>query len=161
MFGDLHTWDTSMFVVPLLDGGARTLATYRLPEDLRLLDLDDPKNLLERGLRPTQIVVRNLAVTQPWGHAAWSEPDPHDANARRWDANLVVVIPPPGLAGHRVVYDALLTVYSGDGRRRCWPPIPVTSRATTTGAPRPLDAACRTGIRRARPRRDGRRWAGD
>ena len=26
------------------------------------------------------------AVTQTWGYAAWSEPDPHDANAGRWDA---------------------------------------------------------------------------
>ena len=85
-FGDLHTWDPSMFVVPFLEGGTRTLATYRLPNELRLLDLDDPKKLLERRLRPTQIVVRNLAVTQAWGYAAWSESDPHDANARRWDA---------------------------------------------------------------------------
>lgn len=86
VFGDLHSWDPSMFVVPFLEGGARTLATYRLPDDLRLLDLDDPKDLLKRGLRPTQIVGRNLAVTKAWGYAVWNESDPHDARARRWDA---------------------------------------------------------------------------
>lgn len=86
VFGDLDTWDPSMFLTPFLEGGARALATYHLPDDLRLLDLDDPKELLARGLRSTQVVARNLAVTQAWGLAAWNERDPHEVQARRWDA---------------------------------------------------------------------------
>jgi hypothetical protein len=57
---------------------------YRLPETLRVLDLDDSAELLERSLRPTQIVTRNLSVTQAWGSRIWNERDPHDSTRRRW-----------------------------------------------------------------------------
>jgi hypothetical protein len=50
---------------------------YQLLDDLRVLDLDDPAQLLRLGLRPTQIVIRSLTVTQAWGHRIWSETDPH------------------------------------------------------------------------------------
>jgi hypothetical protein len=50
---------------------------YQLLDDLRVLDLDDPAQLLRLGLRPTQIVIRDLTVTQAWGHRIWSETDPH------------------------------------------------------------------------------------
>jgi hypothetical protein len=83
-FGNLAVWDPSMFDFPMLPGARRALGTYRLPDDLRVLNLDDPAALLDRGLRPTQIVARNLAVTQAWAHRIWSERDPHDPTARRW-----------------------------------------------------------------------------
>ena len=51
-----------------------------------MLDLDDPRELLERSLRPTQVVARNLAVTQAWGHRGWSERTAHDDTERRWQA---------------------------------------------------------------------------
>jgi len=85
-FGDLAGWEASMFETPFLPGGSRALAVLWLPDDLRILDLDDPRALLERALRPTQIVERNLAVTQSWAHAIWDERDPHDAAALRWQA---------------------------------------------------------------------------
>lgn len=85
-FGNLASWDPSMFEVPFLPGGQRALAILRLPDDLRLLDLDDPHVLVELSLRPTQVVSRNLAVTQTWGHRIWQERDPHDPAARRWQA---------------------------------------------------------------------------
>lgn len=85
-FGNLSVWDGSMFDFPLLPGARRALGVYRLPDDLRVLDLDDPSALLARGLRPTQVVARNLAVTQTWGHSIWAERDPHDASRRRWQA---------------------------------------------------------------------------
>jgi RES domain len=85
-FGNLGVWDGSMFPFPLIAGSRRALGTYRLPDDLRLLDLDDPAALVERSLRPTQIVTRNLAVTQAWGHRLWDERDPHDASQHRWQA---------------------------------------------------------------------------
>ena len=75
-----------MFETPFLPGGSRALAVLWLPDDLRILDLDDPRALLERALRPTQIVERNLAVTQSWAHAIWDERDPHDAAALQWQA---------------------------------------------------------------------------
>lgn len=34
--------------------------------------IDDPAQLTRLGLRPTQVVTRNLSVTQRWGHRAWS-----------------------------------------------------------------------------------------
>ena len=86
VFGDLAGWDDSMFDFPLLPGSRRALGVYRLPDTLRVLDLDDPAELLERSLRPTQIVTRNLSVTQAWGSRIWNERDPHDSTRRRWQA---------------------------------------------------------------------------
>lgn len=83
--GNLTRWDPSVFQVPFLTRGTRALATMRLPDDLRILDLDDPRVLLDRALRPTQVVARNRAVTQAWGHRAWSERDPH-GEPHRWQA---------------------------------------------------------------------------
>ena len=85
-FGNLQTWDASMFDVPYVPGARRALGVFQLPDDLRVLDLDNPAELLERGLRPTQMVVRNLAVTQRWGSDIWDERDPHDGSTRRWQA---------------------------------------------------------------------------
>ena len=85
-FGNLGTWDASMFDVPFIPGARRALGIYRLPDDLRILDLDDPAQLLRLGLRPSQVVARNLAVTQAWGHRIWSERDPHQPSSRRWQA---------------------------------------------------------------------------
>lgn len=85
-FGNLASWDASMFEVPSLPGGRRALTALRLPDELRILDLDDPNVLVDLALRPTQVVARNLAVTQAWGHRIWSDRDPHDPKARRWQA---------------------------------------------------------------------------
>lgn len=85
-FGNQATWEESLFEVPFLPGSRRALGVFRLPDDLRSCDLDDPRMLLERHLRPTHVVTRNLAVTQEWGHAVWSERDPHDSSTPRWQA---------------------------------------------------------------------------
>jgi hypothetical protein len=37
------------------------------------------------GLRPTQIVTRNLTVTQAWGHRIWSETEPRTRD-HAWQA---------------------------------------------------------------------------
>jgi len=86
VFGNLASWESSMFDAPQVPGARRALGVYRLPDDLQVLDLDDPTELAQRGLRPTQIVVRNLAVTQAWAHRIWNERDPHDPTSRRWQA---------------------------------------------------------------------------
>jgi len=82
-FGNQAVWGTAMFEFPLI-GARRALATLSLPDSLRVLDLDDPHQLVRLGLRPTDVVRRNLAVTQAWGHRIWAERDPDQQ--RRWDA---------------------------------------------------------------------------
>ena len=83
-FGNLAVWDESMFPFPLVPGARRAVGVYSLPDNLRVLDLDDARNLLDRGLRPTQIVERNLSVTSRWAHDIWADRDPHDAARRLW-----------------------------------------------------------------------------
>jgi hypothetical protein len=74
-----------MLEFPQIPGVRRALAVYELPDDLRVLDLDDPAQLVRLGLRPTQIVIRNRTVTQAWGHRIWAETDPHTGD-HAWQA---------------------------------------------------------------------------
>jgi RES domain len=76
VFGDLTTWSKLMFDFPKLPGAVRALGTYELSDNLPLLDLDDAQNLVDRGLRPTQVVERNRAATQAWALRIWQEYDP-------------------------------------------------------------------------------------
>jgi len=82
-FADLDIWSDSMFVYPGLAGSRRSLATYSIPDDLPLLDLDDAKNLLDRGLRPTQVVERNRSATQAWALRIFDERN--DRGSRMWN----------------------------------------------------------------------------
>lgn len=82
-FGNLAVWTQEMFDFP--NGARRTLGVYDLPDDLRICDLDDPHRLAELGLRPTQVVARNLAVTSEWAHRIWSQQSPA-VDGRRWQA---------------------------------------------------------------------------
>ena len=72
-FGDLPEWTDAMFIYPDLQGGRRALGTYHLPDDVPLLDLDDAKVLLQRGLRPTQVIERNRSATQKWALSIFDE----------------------------------------------------------------------------------------
>jgi hypothetical protein len=83
-FGNLRAWADDMFEFPQLPGARRALGTFRLPDDLRILDLDDPAHLVRLGLRPSQVVVRNLTVTQRWGQQIYTEADAR--GDRAWDA---------------------------------------------------------------------------
>lgn len=84
-FGNLATWDESMLAFPQL-GARRALGTFFLPDDLAVLDLDDPQVLVDRSLRPSQIVARNLPATRAWGHRIYSEPDTAEPTQRQWQA---------------------------------------------------------------------------
>ncbi len=84
-FGNFTHWTDSMFEFPAVPGARRALGTYELPDDLRVCDLDDPRCLIEQGLRPTQVVARNLAVTSEWSHRIWSQTSPA-VDGRRWQA---------------------------------------------------------------------------
>ena len=85
VFGQLSQWSAPMFVFPALVSSYRVLGTYELPDDAPILDLDDARALLDRGLRPTQVIVRNRPVTQAWALRVFRETDDSRAGARKWD----------------------------------------------------------------------------
>lgn len=64
VFGDLRAWNEAMFEFPAIAGVRRALGTYSLPDSTPLLDLDDANALVDRALRPTQIVSPNRRATQ-------------------------------------------------------------------------------------------------
>jgi hypothetical protein len=82
-FGALDAWTAGMFDQPR-SGRRLALATFELPSDVRLLDLDDAQALADRRLRPTQVVRRDLAVTQAWALRIFEERR-SARGARRWD----------------------------------------------------------------------------
>jgi hypothetical protein len=81
-FGDLDEWDSAMFEYSLIQGSCRALATYHLGDETPLLDLDDSRNLLSRGLRPTQVIERNRSATQNWALSVFNERN--DSGIRIW-----------------------------------------------------------------------------
>ena len=82
-FGNQGVWTESMFPAPWLPGGRRALGVFEVPDDIAVLDLDDAQNLADRGLRPTQVVIRNLPVTQGWALRIFQETTAD--GARKWD----------------------------------------------------------------------------
>lgn len=81
-FGNLSVFSEQMFDTPYLAGGRRALAVFSLPDDLRILDLDDAANLLALTMRPSQVVIRNLAYTQVRAQEIFDARD--TAGARDW-----------------------------------------------------------------------------
>lgn len=80
-FGDLASWSDDMFETPWLPSGRRVLGVFDISDETPLLDLDDAANLVERALRPTQVVTRVRAVSQAWALSIFRE-ERH--GARRW-----------------------------------------------------------------------------
>ncbi len=83
VFGNLLSWSEKMFEMPALPGSRRSLGIYEVPDDLPVLDLDDARALLDRGLRPTQVIARNRPATQAWALAIFREVD--SRGDRLWD----------------------------------------------------------------------------
>jgi hypothetical protein len=81
-FAKLDSWSEDMFDFPALPGSRRALGVFDLPDDLPLLDLDDPETLLRRGLRPSGVVSLNRGYTQGVALALHDERLPH--GPRRW-----------------------------------------------------------------------------
>lgn len=75
-FGNHATWTEELFLVPSLPGARRALATYAA-DRVTILDLDDASALLERGLKPSEVVTRDRARTRRWALEVFRE--------RRWD----------------------------------------------------------------------------
>lgn len=96
-FGWARQWDASLFRgTPSLPGSVRALARYALPDEVAVCDLDDARRLVELGLRPSQVVTRERAVTQRWagelfaravfaGVRWWSYYDPRWGSVGLWD----------------------------------------------------------------------------
>lgn len=83
VFGDLAQWTADALIVPFLEGARRALGVYELPDEVRVLDLDDARNLVELGLRPTNVVSRDRKVTQAWAMSIFSVRDTSGEPA--WD----------------------------------------------------------------------------
>ncbi|WP_354697476.1 hypothetical protein DSM112329_03106 [Paraconexibacter sp. AEG42_29] len=64
VFAHLATWREEMFEFPHVPGSRRALGVYRLPDDLPYVDLDDAQTLVDRGMRPSQVIERNRPYTQ-------------------------------------------------------------------------------------------------
>jgi hypothetical protein len=64
-------------------GRPLALAELSLPDDVLLVDLDDPRVLTRRRLRPSQVATRERAVTQRQAAALYALPAP-PAGIRWW-----------------------------------------------------------------------------
>ncbi len=73
VFAHLSTWRDAMFPFPQIPGSRRALGTYQLPDDLPYIDLDDPQTLVDRGMRPSQVIERNRPYTQGKALGIYSE----------------------------------------------------------------------------------------
>ncbi|MGO9257152.1 MAG: RES family NAD+ phosphorylase [Bryobacteraceae bacterium] len=66
-FGRFPEWNEALLEgAPSLPGSARALASFHLPEDAPVCNLDDPMLLQTLGLRPSDIVSRDYARTRAW-----------------------------------------------------------------------------------------------
>ncbi|MDN5797836.1 MAG: RES family NAD+ phosphorylase [Intrasporangium sp.] len=82
-FADLAVWRSGMFDFPAMPGARRVLGVFEIPDDARILDLDDANALRDRALRPTQVVARIRPATQGWALGIFNETD--TSGQRKWD----------------------------------------------------------------------------
>lgn len=80
-FGNYRLWSEPMLRVQSV--GRKVLGIYEIADDPGVLDLDDANNLLDWGLRPTQVIMRNRRATQTWALRIFSD-TAHDGS-RKWD----------------------------------------------------------------------------
>lgn len=66
-FGRFSEWSPAMLEgSPALPGSVRALGRYQLANERPVCDLDDPRQLLELGLRPSDVVTRDYARSRGW-----------------------------------------------------------------------------------------------
>lgn len=75
-FGTYRWWTEEMFLRPDLPGSAYAVATYGIPDAAPICDLDDASALARLGLRPSEVVTRDIGKTQRWALRVHQE--------RRW-----------------------------------------------------------------------------
>jgi hypothetical protein len=81
VFANVATWREEMFAFPQIPGAQRALGVYGLADDLPYVDLDDAQTLVERKMRPSQVVERNRPYTQGKALEIYQE---KNWNAIRW-----------------------------------------------------------------------------
>ncbi len=64
VFAHISVWRKEMFAFPQIPGADRALGVYQLADDLPYVDLDDAQTLVERKMRPSQVVERNRPYSQ-------------------------------------------------------------------------------------------------
>ncbi len=64
-------WSEAMLASPTLPGARSSLAEFEA--DMDVLDLDDPRALSRRSLRPSRVVTRDRSVTQGWALDVFEE----------------------------------------------------------------------------------------
>lgn len=120
-FAHLSQWSQAMLPFPAIHGSRRRLVTYRLEAAHPLLDLDDARALLDRVLRPTDVVKRNRARTQQiargifgeseWaGVSWWSMHRPEWTLHGLWEFDDIEVQGVAELSGHPGVYEAAVAL---------------------------------------------------
>ena len=77
VFASLAIWGPKMLVSPTIPGASRSLGRYKLADSAKILDLDDAEALRALGIRPSEVVTPDRAVTQRWARRVVDE--------RRWD----------------------------------------------------------------------------
>jgi hypothetical protein len=102
-FGRFPKWTPAVLEgSPGLPGSTRALARYRLADDARLCDLDDPEQLQTLDLRPSDVVSRDYARTRAWarrifkqhiwaGVRWWSYYDPRWASVGLWETDRLTI----------------------------------------------------------------------
>ena len=117
-FGMISRWVPGMLAFPELPGATRRLGVYSVDEETHpCLDLDDSRALGERGLRPTDVVVRNRPKTQAisarvfredrWsGVQWWSHQRPQRTLCAIWDRGALAFSHAEDLVGHPGLADA-------------------------------------------------------
>lgn len=117
-FAHVPAWSAAMLPFPTVPGAVRALGTYRLDEEAHpLLDLDDARALLDRGIRPSRVVWRNRPATQAltttihaegrWaGITWWSMHRPQWPLVCLWDTSALVLEEVQPLVGHPAVAEA-------------------------------------------------------
>lgn len=58
---------------PLVAGSIMALATVQIPSAERVCDLDDPKELIARNLRPSRVITREYRHSQHWALVIFRE----------------------------------------------------------------------------------------
>jgi hypothetical protein len=73
-FGRFPEWTPAIFSGSSgLPGSVRALASYRLPDETPICDLDDPRQLLDLGLKPSDVVSRDYTRTRAWAKRIYEQ----------------------------------------------------------------------------------------
>jgi hypothetical protein len=117
-FANLSTWSRAMLPFPSIMGSSRSIGVYRVDEERHpFLNLDDARVLLDRALRPTDVVIRNRPRTQQLARAVhaevrwagmswWSMHRPQWTLHVLWDGTALTVEGVESLSGHPGLLDA-------------------------------------------------------